>query len=107
LKDVQNQIKEIKKIDGGLKIADKDIEDSFITLQEAALALRDYGKSLFFDAQRLAVIDERLELLNRLKRKHGGSLEGVLRRRQEIEDDLNKVYSLEEELEKLSKEEEK
>jgi len=71
LKDVQNQIKEIKKIDGGLKIADKDIEDSFITLQEAALALRDYRQS-FFDAQRLAVIDERLELLNRLKRKHGG-----------------------------------
>ncbi|KUG24672.1 dna repair protein recn [hydrocarbon metagenome] len=107
LKEVQSQIKEIKKIDTGLKLADNDIDDSFITLQEAALTLRDYGKNLFFDAQRLALIDERLELLNRLKRKHGGSLENVLRRKQEIEEDLNKVSSIEEELEKLNREEEK
>ena len=107
LKEVQNQVKEIKKIDANLKLADTDIESSFITLQEAALTLRDYGKNLFFDSERLAVIDERLELLNRLKRKHGGSLEGVLRRKQEIEEDLKKVFSVEEELEKLGKEEEK
>ena len=107
LKEVQSQIKEIKKIDAGLKLADKDVEESFITLQEVALTLRDYGKNLFFDAQRLALIDERLELINRLKRKHGGSLESVLRRKQEIEDDLNKVSSIEEELEKLNREEEK
>ena len=48
-----------------------------------------------------------LNLLNRLKRKHGGSLEGVLRRKQEIEEDLKNVFSVEEELEKLVKEEEK
>ncbi len=88
LKEVQNQIKEIKKIDANLKIADTDIESSFITLQEAALILRDYSKNLFFDSERLAAIDERLELLNRLKRKYGGSLEGVLRRKQEIAEDL-------------------
>ena len=107
LKEVQNQIKEIKKIDANLKLADTDIEGSFITLQEAALTLRDYGKNLFFDSERLAAIDERLELLNRLKRKHGGSLESVLRRKQEIEEELKKVFSVEEELEKLGKEEEK
>ena len=83
------------------------LKSSFITLQEAALTLRDYSKNLFFDSERLAAIDERLEMLNRLKRKHGGSLEGVLRKKQEIEEDLKKVFSVEEELEKLGKEEEK
>jgi DNA repair protein RecN (Recombination protein N) len=107
LKEVQSQIKEIKKIDANFKLADTDIEDSLISLQEAALVLRDYGKNLFFDSERLAFINERLELLSRLKRKHGGSLETVLRRKQEIEEDLNKVSSVEEELEKLSREEEK
>ena len=107
LKDVQNHIKEIKKIDSNLKIADADMESSFVTLQEAALQLRDYGKNLFFDSERLAVIDERLDVLNRLKRKQGGSLENVLRKKQEIEEALKTVSSLEEELEKLSKEEEK
>jgi DNA repair protein RecN (Recombination protein N) len=105
LKEVQNQVKEIKKIDANLKLADTDVEGSFITLQEAALALRDYNKNLYFDSERLAAIDERLELLNRLKRKHGGSLEGVLHKKQEIEEDLKMVFSVEEELERLGKEE--
>ena len=107
LKEVQNQVKEIKKIDANLKLADTDIENSFITLQEAALSLRDYSKNLFFDAERLVAIDERLELLNRLKRKYGGSLEGVLRRKQEIAEDLKGIFSVEEELETLVREEEK
>ncbi|MBN1363842.1 MAG: DNA repair protein RecN [Syntrophaceae bacterium] len=107
LKEVQHRIKEIKKIDSNLKIADEDMESSFVTLQEAALQLRDYGKNLFFDSERLAAIDERLDVLNRLKRKHGGSLEGVLRKKQEIEEALKTVSSLEVEMEKLNKEEEK
>jgi len=107
LKEVLNQIKEIRKIDAGLQIAEADMESSFITLQEAALILRDYSKNLFFDADRLTAIDERLEQLNRLKRKHGGSLESVLRRKQEIEESLQTVFSVEEELEKLAKEEAK
>jgi DNA repair protein RecN (Recombination protein N) len=105
LKDVQNQIKEIKKIDANLKITDADVETSFVALQEAALQLRDYAKNLFFDSERLAAVDERIELLNRLKRKYGGSLDGVLHKKQEMEESLKKVFSLEEELEKLGKEE--
>ena len=107
LKEVQNQVKEIKKIDSNLQISDVDIESSFIALQETVLQLRDYSKNLFFDSERLAAIDERLELLNRLKRKHGGSLENVFRRKQEIEEYLKTVFSMDEELEKLTKEEEK
>jgi DNA repair protein RecN (Recombination protein N) len=107
LKEVQNQVKEIKKIDSNLQISDVDMESSFITLQETVLQLRDYSKNLFFDSERLAAIDERLELLNRLKRKHGGSLQSVFRRKQEIEEYLKTVFSVDEELEMLTKEEEK
>jgi DNA repair protein RecN (Recombination protein N) len=105
LKEVQNQVKEIKNIDANLKLAPSDIEGSFITLQEAALVLRDYSKNLFFDPERLSVIDERLEMLGRLKRKHGGSLESVLAKKQEIEEELRQVFSVEEELENLAKDE--
>ncbi len=106
LKDVRSQIKEIRIIDAGLKLAEADIEGNFIALQEAALLLRDYGKNLFFDPARLLAIDERLEMIGRLKRKHGGSLESVLARKMEMEEELRRVFSVEEELEKLTKEEE-
>ena len=104
LKDVRNQVKEIKIIDANLKLAESDIEGNFIALQEAALALRDYGKNLFYDPARLLAIDERLEMIGRLKRKHGGSLESVLIKKLEMEEELRRVFSVEEELEKLTKE---
>ncbi|MGB5217424.1 MAG: AAA family ATPase, partial [Smithella sp.] len=107
LKEVENQIKEIKKIDASLNIADADMEGSVIAFQEAALTLRDYMKNIYFDESRLAAIDDRLELLNRLKRKHGGTLDAVLNKKQEIEESLKTVFSLEEELEKLNREKDK
>ena len=56
LKEVGNQIREIKKIDASLNIADADMESSVIALQEAALTLRDYMKNIYFDESRLAAI---------------------------------------------------
>jgi len=105
IKEVQIQIKEIKKIDANLKLSETDIESSFFTLQEAALSLRDYSKKLFFDPERLVAIDERLEMVNRLKRKHGGSLESVFAKKQVMEEELLQVSNGAEELNKLAQEE--
>ena len=105
LKDVRSQIKEIKIIDASLKLAEADIEGNFIALQEAALSLRDYGKNIFYDPARLQAIEERLEMIGGLKRKHGGSLESVLLKKLEMEEELRRVFSVEEELERLTKKE--
>ena len=105
LKDVQSQINEIRKIDANLNLSVTDVENSFFTLQEAALVLRDYGKNLFPDPERLTAIDDRLEMIGRLKRKHGGSLESIFQKQQEMEDELRKVFTVEEELEKIAQEE--
>ncbi|PKN71745.1 MAG: DNA repair protein RecN [Deltaproteobacteria bacterium HGW-Deltaproteobacteria-12] len=105
LKEVQGQIKEIKKIDAKLTLSETDVENSFFTLQDAALSLRNYSKNLFFDPARLAAIEERLEMINRLKRKHGGSLESVLQKKQEMEKELLLVSNVAGELQKLSQEE--
>lgn len=106
LKEAQRRIQEIKKIDAGLKISEAEMENNFAALQEAALLLRDYGKGLFFDAERLAAIEERLDRIHRLKRKYGGSLEAVFRKKQDMEQDLRKASSLEEELQTMIREEE-
>jgi len=102
MQDAQHLIKEIKKIDSNLKLSETDLENSFHAMQEAALTLRDYSKNLFFDPERLVAIDERLEMINRLKRKHGGSLENVFCREQEMEKELLFVSNVEEELNQLT-----
>jgi DNA repair protein RecN (Recombination protein N) len=47
-------------------------------LQDIAAELRSYLGSLEADPGRLAAVEERLEQLARLKRKHGGTIESVL-----------------------------
>jgi len=104
LKEVLLQIKEIQKIDPGLNLSQADVEGSYAILQEAALTLRDYTKNLIFDPERLATIDERLDAINRLKRKHGGTLDALLIGKREMEEELQRVESVQEELGKLAKE---
>lgn len=105
LKEAGRQIAEIKKIDPRLNITDADLEGGIIAFEEAALTLRDYLKNVYFDENRLAAINDRLESLNRLKRKYGGTIDAVLNKKQEIEASLQTVFSLEAELEKLYQEE--
>jgi len=45
---------------------------------DVASELRSYLERIEADPQRLAEVEERLEVLDRLKRKHGGSIESVL-----------------------------
>jgi len=104
LKEVLVQLKEIRKIDTGFNLQLSDVEGSYVILQEAALTLRDYTRHLIFDPERLATIDERLDAINRLKRKHGGTLDAVLNRKRDMEEELRLVESVDEELASLTKE---
>ena len=98
LRSVSQNIKEIKKIDGALSIAEQDLDGIYYQLEDMALCLRDYGKNLSFDPHRLEAIEERLELLSRLKRKYGGTLESVLQTKADLENSLGDKSALQEEI---------
>lgn len=97
-------IREIKKIDKGLNLSDKDLDAVYYQLEDAAMTLREYIKNLSYDPARLEVIDDRLDLLGKLKRKYGRTLDEVLKKRNEIEDELEAISSVDEEMNKISKE---
>ncbi len=96
-------IREIKKIDSGLRLSDGDLDNIYYQLEETALTLRDYMKNLSYDPARLDVIDDRLEVVGRLKRKYGRSLEEVLEKRVQIEEELKAISSVDDEIERMSK----
>jgi DNA repair protein RecN (Recombination protein N) len=96
-------IREIKKIDSGLRLSDGDLDNIYYQLEEIALTLRDYMKKLSYDPARLETIDDRLEILGKLKRKYGRSLEEVLQKRLQIEEELKAISSVDDEIEKMSK----
>jgi DNA repair protein RecN (Recombination protein N) len=91
-------VKEIRKIDSALKISDGEMDELYYRIEDAAFILRDYAKRLSFDPARMEALEERLELLGRLKRKYGGTLEVVLRKQSEAEEELRNIASVEEEI---------
>jgi DNA repair protein RecN (Recombination protein N) len=91
-------VKEIRKIDTALKLSEGDMEELYYRIEDAAFILRDYAKHHSFDPARMETIEERLELLGRLKRKYGGTLDAVLGKQAEAEEELRNIASVEEEI---------
>ena len=54
------------------------IDQSLVTLQELARDLAAYDATLDSDPERLAEVDRRRDLISRVTRKHGGSVESAL-----------------------------
>lgn len=104
LRGAVSAVKEIRKIDTGLKLSAQEMEELYYRIEEAAFTLRDYAKRLSFDPARLEAVEERLELLGRLKRKYGGTLEAVLGKQAEAEQEIGEISSLEEQIGALSAE---
>ena len=101
---VVDNIKEIRKIDPGLKVSEEDLESVFFNLEEVSFVLRDYVKGITFDPTRLEAIDDRLEYLGKLKRKYGATIEDILRRKKEITEELEGIAYLGEEIARVSEE---
>lgn len=67
--------------------------------------LRDYLESIEYNPQRLEEVEERLDLISRLKRKYGDSIEQILAYAETIRAELDTLTHSEEHLTALEKEE--
>lgn len=82
-------LQEAVKIDGALGASLAGLTSAQAELEEAARALGRYLAVLEGDPQRLADVDERLDLLKRLCRKHALSFEALLQKRGELARELD------------------
>ena len=96
--------KEVAAIDAELSADRERFEVALTELLDLAHRLRDYRNRLEFDPERLDKVEERVDLLHRLMKKYGGSLEEVIRRGMEGEQQLREVENLEKELARLTAE---
>ncbi len=65
-------------VDSGLDSLAERLGALAVELGDVAAELRDYLDGIEADPGRLAAVEERLDALDRLQRKHGGSVESVL-----------------------------
>jgi len=104
LSRVTGHIREIRRIDPNVKISDEEMKSLAIQLEDAARGLRDYLNKIPSDPSRLEEIDDRLEVLGRLKKKHGGSIESVLKTGQSLKSELDGLSNVAGEMENLEQE---
>src|SRR5262249_55556678 len=67
-----------KRTDPSLEAVTKQLGEIESMLDDAADQLRGYADKLEGDPERLAYLDDRLALIRRLVRKHGGSVDDVI-----------------------------
>jgi DNA repair protein RecN (Recombination protein N) len=72
------ELSAVHEIDPALDAVADQVRAAMVELDDAASALRSYAEGVESDPGRLEELEERLAALDRLKRKHGGSLEAVL-----------------------------
>lgn len=80
---------EIMRIDSTVAAWSELLEGALVQLEEVARNLRAYAESIEYDPARLEAVIERQELIKRLKRKYGDTLEAVLQYAEEAEANLH------------------
>ncbi len=78
LPDLQRAAREIERLDPAMTAPLQSLANAHAELEDLAATLRDYSESLDLDPAARQSLEERINTLEDLKRKYGGSLEAVV-----------------------------
>jgi len=88
---IKADISKAVNYDKSLEELEQQFLDVVENLKDVSSSLRDYSQSMDNDTQRLNDIQERLFLLDKLKRKYGGTLEAVMQNYEQFCNELNSI----------------
>lgn len=101
---IRRDLDEIARYDDSLSNAQTMIEEAYISLQEASYEVRDYCESLDADPERLDRIQMRMDVIDRLKKKYGGTVSAVLARLISVREELESIENYDTDMAQLNKE---
>jgi DNA repair protein RecN (Recombination protein N) len=91
LRGAQKHLEELVRYEPKFQEARAALESARISVEDVGATLRDYAGGIQASPERLAELEERLALLDRLKRKYGPTLENVIVYGEEIRRKLNEM----------------
>lgn len=100
---ITNKLKDAARFDERLKKTVETLEAAAYQLEDAASFLRDYSGDVSFEPGRLEEIDDRLDAINKLKKKYGQTIEAILQKKVEIDKELEGIIHHDERIEELKK----
>ncbi|MBI5959578.1 MAG: AAA family ATPase, partial [Chloroflexi bacterium] len=94
------------KLDPSVQDIAQMADNLSVQVQELSRSIRQYRDEVEYDPRRLDEIEERLEMITRLKRKYGGTIQAVLVYADKAQADLDAITHSEERLIELREREE-
>lgn len=104
---LKNKFIELEDYSQQLKDLNKKFADIYYSLEEFVFDLGDFESAFDYDEERIAVISNRLDLINTLLRKYGEDIETVLSYLEELYQKRDKLENIEEKISSLTKKNEK
>jgi DNA repair protein RecN (Recombination protein N) len=82
---------ELARLDPELHDEETTLSEAIYQLEDVASTISGYESDIEDDPQRLAAIEERLDLISRLKRKYGATIEEILKRADDDRAELDTI----------------
>ncbi len=104
LGNVSNDLISLARIDPQTQAMADQVESALTSLSDLAYELRRYNEQIEFNPVRLDQIELRLDLINNLKRKHGGSVAEVLNFYHKAQNELEQIENLDAQIKEVQQE---
>jgi DNA repair protein RecN (Recombination protein N) len=101
LRGAMRNVEELARYDGRFTEAAQQLASARATIDDVAASMRDYAEGIDASPERLAEIEDRLALLERLKRKYGKTVAEVIAFGEDVSRRLSEVEDRDEILKKL------
>lgn len=101
LSQIKKNLEDMSRFDASLANAQKIVDEAFVSLQEAAYEIRDYGEAMDFSPQRLDQLQRRMDTIDKLCKKYGATLADVLAYQQKVQAELASIENYDDDMERL------
>lgn len=103
LSKIKQNLSKAASMDKNLEEVEQNLVDVIERLRDSGSELREYSQNLDNDEERLNEIQERLFLLDKLKRKYGGTLADVMETYKKLAEELSGIEFSTQNVEELEK----
>ena len=96
---VERALGELAQIDPDMQDAGRLVDEARVLLKETTDCLRGYIDRLDDDPMRLTAVEDRLAVIQKLKKKYGGTIDAVIETHRRVRDELDGIRHSDEEIE--------
>ena len=103
LVSMERVLGELTQIDPAMGETGRLASEAKVLLKEVADSLRGYVEGLDADPQRLSAIEDRLAVIQKMKKKYGGTIEAVLEAQDRVKQELGQLLGVDSEIDRYDR----